>query len=144
MRFSLVTRFLLFFAATVVLASCGGHSSAKTDNTPATITASPSSFSMAHGDVAQFSSVQVLNSSNTAVSPSPTVTYTSSDPSSVTVTSAGVVCAGVFDANNIVCKTTDANGGPLPDKAVNITVAAGGVSTTVQVFVHPHVDNIKV
>src|SRR5438270_8156597 len=95
MRFSLVTRFLLFFAATVVLASCGGHSSAKTDNTPATITASPSSFSMAHGDVAQLSSVQVLNSSNTAVSPTPTVTYTSSDPSSVTVTSAGVVCAGV-------------------------------------------------
>ncbi|MFL6436869.1 MAG: hypothetical protein ACJ71Q_04765 [Terriglobales bacterium] len=144
MRFSLVTRFLLLFGAAVVLASCGGHSSATTDNTPATITTSPSSFSMAHGDVAQFSSVQVLNSSNTAVSPTPTVTYTSSDPSSVTVTSAGVVCAGVFDANNIVCKTTDANGGALPDKTVNITVAAGGVSTTVQVFVHPHVDNIKV
>src|SRR5712675_1087178 len=110
MRFSLVTRFLLLFAAAVVLASCGGHSSATTDNTPASITAAPSSFSMAHGDVAQFSRVGVLNSSNTPIVSPPTVTYASADPSSVTVTSAGIVCAGVFDANNIVCKTTDANG----------------------------------
>jgi trimeric autotransporter adhesin len=144
MRFSLVTRFLLLFAAAVVLASCGGHSSASTDNTPASITAAPSTFSMAHGDVAQFSSVQVLNPSNNPVTTTPTITYTSSDPTSVTVTSAGVICAGVFDANNIVCKTTDANGAPLPDKTVNITVATGGVSTTVQVFVHTHVDNVKV
>jgi trimeric autotransporter adhesin len=144
MRFSFVTRLLLLFAAAVVLASCGGHSSATTDNTPASITASPSTFSMAHGDVAQFSSVQVLNSSNAAVTTTPTITYTSSDPTSVTVTSAGIICAGVFDANNVVCKTTDANGAPLPDKTVNITVAGGGVSTTVQVFVHTHVDNVKV
>jgi trimeric autotransporter adhesin len=144
MRFSLVTRFLLLFAAAAVLASCGGHSSASTDNTPASITAAPSTFSMAHGDVAQFSSVQVLNPSNNPVTTTPTITYTSSDPTSVTVTSAGVICAGVFDANNIVCKTTDANGAPLPDKTVNITVATGGVSTTVQVFVHTHVDNVKV
>lgn len=139
MRFSLVTRLLLLLGAAAVLASCGHKSSTTTTNTPASITTSPSSFSLNHGDVTQFSSVQVLNSSNTAISPTPTITYTSADPNSVTVTSTGIVCAGVFDANNIVCS-------PKPDTpgAVNITVTAGGVSTTVPVFVHAHVDNVKV
>ncbi|HVH86965.1 MAG TPA: hypothetical protein VM912_09585 [Terriglobales bacterium] len=146
MRFSLVTRFLPLLAATVVLASCGHHSSSSTStsNTPASITVTTSSLSLTHGDVAQISGVSVLNSSNTAITPTPTLTYTSADPNSVTVTSGGLVCAGVFDANNIVCKTTDGNGNPLPDKSVNITVATGGVSTTVPVYVHTHVDNIVV
>jgi hypothetical protein len=143
MHFSLVTRFLFLGLASVVLASCGGGSKATTDpNTPTTVTASPSSSSVTHGDVFQLS-VQVLNSSNNAVSPTPTVTFASSDPS-VTVTSTGVVCAGIFDANNIVCQIKDASGNPLPDKPVTITVSAAGLSTTVTVFVHGHVDAVTV
>jgi hypothetical protein len=146
MRFSFVTRLLLLSGAAVVLASCGGggnNNSSSNTNTPATVTTSPASFSLNHGDVSQFSSVQVLNSSNTAISPTPTVTYTSSDPTSVTVTSAGLICAGVFDANNIVCQTT-ANGVPLKDNKVNITVTSGGVSATIPVFVHGRVDAVVV
>ena len=143
MRLSPVTRFLFLGLVTVVSASCGGGSKATTNpNTPTTVTASPSSASVTHGDVFQLT-VHVLNSSNTDVSPTPTITYASAD-SSVTVTSTGLVCAGIFDANNIVCQTKDSSGNPLPDKIVNITVSASGLSTTVAVYVHGHVDAVTV
>src|SRR5436853_639632 len=69
---------------------------------------------------------------------------TSADPSAVTVTSAGLVCAGVFDSNSIVCQTKDSSGNLLPDKTVNVTVTSGGLTATVPVYVHSHVDNITV
>lgn len=153
MRFSLVTR-LLLMAATVMLASCGHKSSTPPDTTPASITVTPSSFSMTHGEVAALSSastcvssssvscVQVLNASNTAVTA--TVTYTSADPTAVTVTSTGLVCAGVFDANNVVCQTRDSSGNALRDAVVNINVSAGTVKTTLPVYIHGHVDNVTV
>jgi hypothetical protein len=146
MRLLIVTRFMLLVGAAAVLASCGGGSSSTTNttNTPASITVSPTSLSLTHGAVAQIGSVQVLNSSNTAVSPTPTITYTSADPTSVSVTSSGLVCAGVFDANNVVCQIRNSSGNPLPDATVNITVAGGGLSTTVAVYVHAHVDTISV
>jgi len=144
MRFSLVTRFLLLMAATAVLASCGGKSSTSTSPTPTTLTVTTTSFSLTHGDVAQITGATVLDQNNTALTTQPTFTYSSADTSSVTVTSTGVVCAGVFDANNIVCKTTDGSGNPLPDKTVNITVAALGLSTTVPIYVHAHIDNVVV
>src|SRR5215469_13838843 len=140
MHFSLGTRFMLLLGAAVVLTSCGGHSSSTTNtNTPASITVTPTSLSLTHGQVGQIGSVQVLNSSNTAVSPTPTITYSSTDPSHVTVTSTGLVCAGVFDANNVACQVVADPQGP-----VNITVSGGGLSTTVAVYVHAHVDTISV
>lgn len=144
MRFFLVTRCLLLVAAAVVLASCGHKSSAPPDNTPASITATPTSLSLTHGDVGQISDVQVLNASNNKIASPPTVTYTSTNPALVTITSGGLICAGVFDANNIVCQTRDSSGNPLPDKEVDISVASGNAKTTVQVFVHGHVDQVKV
>ena len=155
MRFSLVTRFLLLVAAAVLLASCGHKSSTPPDTTPASITTNPSSFSMVHGEVAGLNSspttcssspavscVQVLNASSSSVTA--TVTYTSSDPSSLTVTSTGLVCAGVFDANNIVCQTHDASGNALPDKIVNINITAGSITKTFPVYIHGHVDSVVV
>lgn len=140
-----VTRLLLLSGAAVVLASCGHNNSATTNtNTPASITPNPTSFSLNHGDVSQFGGVQVFNSSNTAIASPPTVTYTSSDPTSVTVTSTGVVCAGIFDANNVVCQTKDSSGTPLKDNTVNITVSSGGVSAVVPVYVHKKIDTITV
>jgi hypothetical protein len=146
MRFSLVTRLLLLVGAAALLASCGGggsSSSSSSTNTPTTVTVTPASISLNHGDVVQIGSVQVLNSSNTAVSPTPTITYTSADATAVTVTTTGLVCAGVFDASNIVCQTV-VNGVALKDATVNITVSAGGVSTTVPIFVHGRVDAVTV
>jgi hypothetical protein len=149
MRFFLVTRFLLLVAAAVVLASCGHKSSPPPDNTPASITVSSTSLSLTHGQVGQITGVQVLNSSNTAITSPPTITYTSTNTTSsvsplVTVNSAGEVCAGIFDANNIVCQTRDSSGNPLMDGEVDVVVASGNAKTTVQVFVHGHVDQVTV
>src|SRR5689334_22748607 len=155
MRFFLVTRFLLLTAAAVVLASCGHKSSPPPDTTPASITTSSSSFSLNHGEVATLSSadgcaaspglvcVQVLNASNTAIT-SPKVTYASSNPSLVTVNASGEVCAGVFDANNVVCQTRDANGNPLPDQVVNVNITSGSVTTAFPIYVHGRVDKVEV
>jgi hypothetical protein len=143
MRFSSLTgRVLLIFAA-AVLASCGGGSSSTTPSAPTSIATDPTSFSLTHGDVIQFNSVQVLDSTNTAITPTPAITYTSSNTNVVTVSSAGLVCAGIFDASNVVCQTSS-NGTPLPDASANITVASSGLTSTVPVFVHAHVDNIAV
>ena len=143
MRLFLATRLLLLCGAAAVLASCGGGSSSNNTNTPTTITPNPTSFSLTHGDVASLS-VTVTNSGGTAISPTPTVTYASADPSSVTVTSAGLICAGVFDANNIVCSIKDSAGNLLPDKTVNVTATSAGLTATVPIYVHAHVDNIAV
>jgi len=156
MRFFLVTRYLLLTAAAVVLASCGHKSSSPPpDTTPVSITTSSSSFSLNHGEVATLSSadqcaaspglvcVQVLNSSNTAIT-SPKVTYTSATPSLVTVNASGEVCAGVFDANNIVCQTRDPNGNLLPDQVVNINITSGSVTTAFPIYVHGRVDKVEV
>lgn len=149
MRFFLVPRFLLLVAAAVTLASCGHKSTPPPDNTPASITVSSTSLSLTHGQVGQITGVQVLNSSNTAITSPPTITYTSANSTSttsalVTVNSAGEVCAGIFDANNIVCQTRDSGGNALMDGEVDVTVASGNAKTTVQVFVHGHVDQVTV
>jgi hypothetical protein len=143
MCFSFLTRLVLLSAAAAVLGSCGGSKKTDTSNAPASITTTPSSFSLTHGDVTQFAAVQVLNSSNVAITPTPAITYTSSNTNVVTVTSTGLVCAGIFDASNIVCQTSS-NGAPLPDASANITVASSGLTLTVPVFVHGHVDSIAV
>lgn len=129
----------LLFATAAILTSCGHKSSTSSTNTntPASITASTSSLSLNIGDVAQISGVQVLNSSNSAVSPTPPITYTTSDQTLVTVTSSGLVCAGVWDANNVVCQ-------PRTQTTQNVVVSAGGVSLAIPIYVHPKIDTITV
>jgi trimeric autotransporter adhesin len=142
MGFSYVTRGLLVCTAAVVLASCGGKSSSSTSATPASIRVNPTSFSLNHGDVVSFSTTpQVLDSTGTALTTQPTFIYSSSNPSVVSVTASGQVCAGVFDANNIVCQVQP-DIGAVP--TANIIVSGDGLTTTVPVFVHPRVDKITI
>lgn len=142
MGFSYVTRGLLVCTAAVVLASCGGGSKSSTSTTPASILVNPTSFSLNHGDVVSFGTTpQVLDSTGTALTTQPTFIYSSSNASVVTVTASGQVCAGVFDANNIVCQVQPDNGA-VP--TANIIVSGDGLTATVPVFVHPRVDKITI
>lgn len=143
MRFSLLVRLTLLVAAGFTLASCGGHH-ASTAATPKTISVSPTSFSLQHGDVVQLSSIQVLDSNNNVISPTPTSTFSSSNTSVLTVSSAGLICAGVFDANNVVCQIKDSSGNLLADGTANVVVTSDGLTANIPVFVHAHVDNITV
>jgi hypothetical protein len=141
MGFSYVTRGLLVCTAAVVLASCGGGSKSSTSTTPASIQVNPTSFSLNHGDVVSLTSTQVLDSTGTPLTTQPTFIFSSSNASVVTVTASGAVCAGVFDANNIVCQVQPDNGA-VP--TANIIVTGDGLTAMIPVFVHPRVDKITI
>lgn len=143
MGFSLARRLLLLFGAAAFLASCGGGSSSSTSTTPATITANPTSLSMDHGQVTSAPAATVFDSTGTALTTQPTFTYSSSDPAHLTVTSTGQVCAGIFDANNIVCQIQPDV--VQPNKATaNLLISGDGLTATVPVFIHPHVQTVTV
>lgn len=134
---------VLLVGAAGILASCGGHHSTPAPNPATTIVASPTSLSLEFGEVQSFS-YQVLNASNTAITPTPAATFTSANPSLVTVTSSGAVCAGIFDANNINCQVVkDSSGNPVSG-TVNVTITAAGISTVIPIFVHAHVNSVVV
>jgi hypothetical protein len=130
---------LIIYAA--ILAGCGGGSS-KPNTTVSQVTVSPTSFSLNSGEVGQLG-IAALNSAGTPVAA--TFTFTSSNPSLVTVSTGGFVCAGVWDANFVVCNVAkDPLGNPLTGSA-NITATANGVnSTPVSVAVHQQLSSIIV
>jgi hypothetical protein len=133
----LIRNHLVWSSMLVVLtaAGCGGKKST-TNNTASSISISPSSLDMNLGAVTSITA-QVLNSGGSALSPQPTITYTSSDASAVTVSPKGEVCAGVWDINYIVCKN-----GTVPSSAVTVTASADGVSASISVNVHLKIDRI--
>jgi hypothetical protein len=98
---------------------------------------------MDHGEVTTAPAATVLDSTGTALTTQPTLTYSSSDPSHLTVTSTGQVCAGVFDANNIVCQVEPDVVQPGKPTA-NLLISGDGLTATVPVFIHPHVGNVVV
>ena len=118
----------------MALAGCGGGSSSA--NQPSSVVVSPTTLSLNLGSVGGISAT-VVDSTGTAVTSPPTITYTSSNTAVATVSSAGSVCAGIWDANFIVCT-------PSQSGTANITVTAGSLTATVPVFTHVHVDRVTV
>jgi hypothetical protein len=125
---------LVFLCA---LAGCGGSKS-KTNNTASSIRTNPSALSLNLGAVASVSGT-VVNSSGTLVNNPPTISFSSSNTSVVTVSTTGSVCAGKWDTNFIVCDTT----GFTPGTA-NITLTAGSITATIPVFTHLKVDRVTI
>src|SRR5262249_33644359 len=122
------------------LAGCGSGTP-KPNNAVTQVTVAPASVSLVSGETAQLSTA-ALNSSNGSVIA--TFTFTSSNPNLVTVSTGGLVCAGVWDASFVVCKGTDSGGNPLTGSAT-ITATANGVnSTPVPISVHLPVSSIVV
>ncbi len=115
---------------------CGHKSSANSDQTAARINITPSTLDLTQGSVGSISS-SVVNASGSALTKQPTITYTSSDPSAVTVTSSGSVCAGVWDISAVVCRN-----GTIPSSPVTITASGDNVSASITVTVHVKLDRI--
>src|SRR5262249_10784180 len=123
------------FVCAGILGGCGGGSS---NNKIVAVTVTPSSLTLVSGEVTQLI-VSATNSAGTAVTAN--ATFSSSNTNLVTVSPpsgtsvGGSVCAGIWDANFVVCKGTDGSGNPLVGTAT-ITVTAGGVTRSVTVTVH--------
>lgn len=148
-RFAIIPGIILLILGT--LAGCGGSSSSTTTNTVAQVVMSPTVISLNAGDVATIVA-NPEDTSNNAVTAS--ITFNSSNTHIANATPAGangqtgttssLICAGVWDANFIVCNGVDASGNPVSGTA-SITASAGGItSAPVVVTVHPKVTSVVV
>ena len=119
------------------LAGCGSSRPSTGATPPASITLSPSSASLDLGQTEQFTAA-AQNSSKTPISV--TITYSSSNTAVLTISNAGLACAGSWDSltNPITCT-------PGPAGVASVTASSAGVvSPPVTVYVHQHVDNISI
>jgi hypothetical protein len=137
----------ILFSTTALLAGCGGgSSSSKINSIVAQVTLAPSTVSLVAGQVTPLS-FSALNANGTGVTPVPTFTFNSSNPSLVTVgmvQGQALACGGVWDSQFVVCNGNDSSGHPIVGSAT-ITATAGGVSSApIRVSVHPVVTSIQV
>jgi len=148
--------FFLFLAlmGALALANCGGGSPTSTP-TGTHISLTPSVVSLVPGQVALFTA-QERDSTNTALSKQPTITFTvaatsgcASGQTCVTTNTAncsiaGVtgceiqVCAGTFDPSFVNCTP-----GPVPVQ-VSVTAAGDNLTTSASMFIHQTVTGISI
>jgi hypothetical protein len=136
-RFPVVSVLATLSTATLLflLVGCGGGGNSS-NSTVTTITLAPMSISLNEGGVASLSA-SALNSSGAAVAAD--ITFTSSNNNIATVSSGGVVCGGVWDANIINCQATIGQAGV---GQVTITATSGNATATATVYVHLQVDRV--
>ncbi len=118
-------------------AACGGNNNT-VDTTVAKIVLQPTSVSLNEGQVASLSFV-AQNSAGATVAAD--ITFTSSNPAIATVSTGGLICAGVWDSAFINCNFTNGQAGV---GQVTITATANGtsVSANTTVYVHEQVDQV--
>ena len=128
---------LVSVLALALWVGCSGTSNSTT-NPVASITMTPSSVSMNVGQVTKITGV-TKNSAGAAVVAD--VSYTSSNPSQISISPTGNICAGVWDANFIVCSALPGQTGV---GQATITATSGTLTATAPVFAHLQVDQISV
>src|SRR5512133_236909 len=117
----------------LTLSSCGGD--APKANVVATITVPLSTISLNKGDVFQLSPTATDKGGATVLT---SYSFASDNTGLLNVSTNGSMCAGTWDTNFIVCTPTSSSG------TAKVTITAGGVSTSVTIFVHEKVDSIQV
>jgi hypothetical protein len=114
------------------IAGCGG--SKPVTPTASSITLNPAVLSLNEGQVLPVTAI-ARNFAGAIVTVD--LTFTSSNTNLVTVSPAGLVCGGKFDANNIVCT-------PNGDGQATVTVTSGTATGTTTVYVHKQVDRVVI
>lgn len=133
-----------------LIAGCGGGGATNvitpaknTNGVVGQVTLTPASLSIVAGQVSTITP-SAVNPTGGAVNPLPTFTFTSSNTAIASISPAGEVCAGVWDALFIVCNGNNASGNPIAGSA-QITASAQGVtSAPILVSVHAPVTSIVV
>jgi hypothetical protein len=122
----------------ISLPGCGGGGS--TANTTVTsILLTPASISLNEGGVAQLSAI-AQNSAGVAVPAD--ITFSSSNGNIATISTGGLICGGIWDANIINCNATQGQAGV---GQITITATANAntsVTATATVYVHEKVDQV--
>lgn len=90
------------------------------------------------GQVTKITGVTKNYAGNTIVAD---VSYASSNPSQITISPTGYICAGIWDANYINCNALPGQTGVA---TATITATSGSISATAPVFAHLQVDRITV
>ena len=127
----------------MLLLGCGGSGVKTTPPdsvTPGIVTLSPANdVSLEIGSTVAFTSA-AQNSSGAALTPSPLISFTSSNPSVVQIASSGLACAGRWDSlvNPQICTP-----GPVGEAVIN-AVSVGVSSAPTTVHVHQHVDSVVI
>jgi len=120
----------------VVWLGCSGTSTPA--NPVTSIVMSPASVSMNIGQVVKITGVPKNYAGNTITAD---VSYSSSNPSQISISPTGYICAGVWDANYINCNALPGQTGVA---TATITATSGSISATAPVFAHLQVDQISV
>jgi hypothetical protein len=121
----------------LLLPACGGKKPAGANPFPAKITLNPAvSLSLQLGGTVAFSA-SAQNGTNGNISP--TFTFTSSNPGILDISSAGLACAGTWNAPYFNVCTPAAEG-----VAMVTATALGQTSPPTMVFVHPPIDNVQI
>jgi len=126
---------LLTAIVLVLLAGCGGGGNSAS-TTVSTIMLFPTTLSLNEGAVGTLSA-SAQNSAGSTIAAD--ITFTSSNNNIATISSGGLVCGGVWDANIINCNPTLGQGGV---GQVTITATSGNVTATAMVYVHLKVDRV--
>jgi hypothetical protein len=120
-----------------LLPGCGGGSS--TSNKVTSLQLVPTSISLNEGAVSQLSA-SALDASGGIIAAD--ISFTSSNPNIATVSSGGLICGGVWDADIINCNATQGQAG-VGQVTITATAPAFNVSATATVYVHEKVDQVQ-
>ena len=120
----------------ISLAGCGGGTS--TDKVTQLIL-TPTTISLNEGAVTTLSAVAEDASGNTVAAD---ISFTSNNTNIATVSSGGLVCGGVWDANIINCNASNGQAG-VGVVTITATATAFNVSATATVYVHEQVDLVE-
>jgi len=126
-------------AAVIVLSflvGCGGGGNVT--NVASRIVLSPSTISLNEGAVVSLSAVALDAQGNSVAAD---ISFTSNNTTIATVSSGGLICGGVWDANIINCNTTLGPGGV--GTAVITATTQNNITATATVYVHEHVDQVQ-
>ncbi len=121
-----------------VWAGCSGTGSTTNNTDVSKIVMSPNTVSLNVGQVIKITGIPQNSSGATVVAD---VSYSSTNPSQISISPSGYVCGGVWDANFITCTA-------LPGKTgvgqATITATSGTVTGTALAYSHLQVDEISV